>query len=127
MTKAEIIVVVLIGLILLFIGITYFLHGRKIEKKAKIEKQKAQKVEEKKEEIKTEPEQQPVPVGIIKEEKPKNVDNQEKPDYDLAPFKDKPVENKEQTKDNKNIQEEIKNLSPEMKKVIMSDLLKPKF
>ena len=107
MTKAEIIVVVLIGLILLFIGITYFLHGRKIEKKTKIEKQKAQKVEEKKEEIKTEPEQQPVPVGIIKEEKLKNIDNQENPDYDLAPFREKPVENKEQTKDNKNIQEEI--------------------
>lgn len=127
MTKAEIIVIILIGLILLFVGVTYFFHGRKIEKKNKSEKQKSKK-EEIKQEEKIQPEQKPVPVGIIKEEKPKPVDASLNSEYDLAPFKDKPKETSvDKTNDNKKIQDEIKNLSPEMKKILVSDILKPKF
>lgn len=125
MNKAEIIVVILISLILLFVAITYFFHGRKIEKKNKADKQKAKTEEIKKEEAKQESEQKPVPVGIIKEEKPKSSELSSK-DYDLAPFKEQPAK-QETILETKNLKQEIKDLSPEMKKVLMSDLLKPKF
>ncbi|MGN1207889.1 MAG: hypothetical protein ACI4TI_00270 [Christensenellales bacterium] len=127
MTTAEIIVIVLIGLILLFVGVTYLLHGIKIEKKNSQTKKESQKIETKQDAIKSEPEQAPVPVGIIKPEKPKQSEQSENSELDLAPLKDKPVEKPKENLGAKQIQDEIKNLSPEMKKIIMSDILKPKF
>ena len=70
---------------------------------------------------KSEPEQKPVPVGIIKEESKVETLTSVEPEYDLAPLREKPSTQQEQ------IKAEVKVLSPEMKKVIMSDLLKPKF
>lgn len=126
MTTAESIVIILIICILLFVGITYFLHGRKVDKKKKDEKKSAKPEEKKNEEkVATPPEEKPVPVGIIRQPQPKpEAENQ--PEYDLAPLKDK-SETKSETQKTQNLKTDIKNLSPEMKKVIMSDLLKPKF
>lgn len=126
MTTAESIVIILIICILLFVGITYFLHGCKVDKKKKAEKKSAKPEEKKTEEkVATPPEEKPVPVGIIRQPQPKpEAENQ--PEYDLAPLKDKP-ESKSETQKTQNLKTDIKNLSPEMKKVIMSDLLKPKF
>lgn len=125
MTTIEIVAIILIASILLFVLITYLLHGIKVEKKNKKEKVQEKKVEEKPKEVEI-PEQKPVPVGIIRE---KNVEAEQgkQPEYDLAPLKDKPKENPVTQKTEKNLQSDIKNLSPEMKKVIMSDILKPKF
>lgn len=124
----EILVIILFGVILLVLGVTYLLHGIKLtkknrnDKKAKKDAKKEEKQEPIKENAKTE--QKPVPVGIIKEEKKEVV----KPSLDIAPFKEPVAEQQVSTNEGKkSIQEEIKDLSPEMKKVLMSDLLKPKF
>lgn len=123
MNTIEKLVIILFVAIFLTIILTYFFHGRKLTKKQKAEKKtETKKTEEVK--IEEKQEQKPVPVGIIKEEK---VEKNEV--YDLAPLKEKevikPVEVKQEKQ--KTIQQEIKDLSPEMKKVLMSDLLKPKF
>lgn len=126
MNSYEILVLIIIGFVLAVILITYLFHGRKLTKKNKAEKVKPKVVEEKPKEEKKE-EQKPVAVGIIKENKSKAeeilIEN------DLAPFKELPkVENNAINEVKKqSIQDEIKNLSPEMKKVIMSDILKPRF
>jgi len=120
MSTAEILAIILISSIALVVFITYLLHGRKLTKKQKSEKKKDVKVLE---EQKSEPEQKPVPVGIIKNEK------QEKTDNEIAPFKETVVSENKQEKKTKqqSLGEEIKSLSPEMKKVLMSDILKPRF
>jgi len=121
MSTAEILAIILIAFIVLCIFVTYLFHGRKLTKKQKTEKKKPEVkvVEEKKQE----PEQKPVPVGIIKKEKVEKVEQ------DFAPFKETPKseEVKQDKKVEQTIQDEIKSLSPEMKKVIMSDILKPRF
>ena len=126
MNKYEILVLILFAVIFTVIFITYLLHGRKLSKKNKAEKTKPKEVEEKPVKEMVE-EQKPVAVGIIKEEKPKQ--EEEVVLEEFAPFKEQPkVENSEIKEDKKQtIQDEIKNLSPEMKKVIMSDILKPRF
>ena len=125
MTTFEIIVVILIASILLFVLITYLFHGMKIEKNKKKEKKKEPAKEVKTEEIK-QPEQKPVPVGIIKEAKSK-INENGTTEYDLAPLKDKPTLTPTSSCETKTLSKDIKDLSPEMKKVMMSDLLKPKF
>ncbi len=125
MSRPEILVLIGICVIVLFVGITYFFHGRKIEKKAREEKKKA-KAELKKAVVENkEPEQKPVPVGIIKQETKSNDSVEE---FEMAPFRDKPQPKVSEKKDgSKDLKEEIKSLSPDMKKVMMTDLLKPKF
>ena len=122
MSTAEILAIILISSIALVIFVTYMLHGHKLSKKQKGEKKKEVKVVE---EQKFEPEQKPVPVGIIK------VKKEEKIEGEFAPFKEietKTEEIKVQKKSKEqSIGEEIKSLSPEMKKVLMSDILKPRF
>lgn len=125
MNSYEILVLIIIGFVLAVILITYLFHGRKLTKKNKAEKAKPKVIEEKPKEAKKE-EQKPVAVGIIKENKSKA---EEVIIDDFAPFKELPkVENNTINEAKKqSIQDEIKNLSPEMKKVIMSDILKPRF
>lgn len=122
MSIAEILVLCLFAFIVLCFLFNYILHGRKVNTKQKAEKKK----EDTKQEEKSAPtiEQKPVPVGIIKEKIVKAEDN-------IAPFKEI-VENEEQSTNEKKtkettIQEEIKSLSSEMKKVLISDILKPRF
>lgn len=125
MSTAEILALVFLLVIALTIFVTYLFHGRKLTKKQKSEKKAEVKVVE----VKTpesQSEQKPVPVGIIKEKKIEKVEDE------IAPFKEVPLKVEEQVKVEKKskestIQDEIKSLSPEMKKVIMSDILKPRF
>lgn len=120
MSVAEILAIILIAVIVLVLFVTYMLHGHKLSKKEKKDKKTEVKVMEEK---KLEPEQKPVPVGIIKEEKIVKTENE------FAPFKKTEVteEKKENKTKEQSVGEEIKSLSPEMKKVLMSDLLKPRF
>ncbi len=118
--KPEIIVILIFVAIFLIIGGTYFFHGRKIE-----QEKKKQKSAEQKSEVIEKPieEEKPAPVGIIKKE---SIESKE--EYDFAPLKEvKTEENKKEQNQKQDIQQEIKNLSPEMKKILMSDLLKPRF
>lgn len=118
MNKIEIIVVVAISVLFISCLIMYFINAKKIAKKAgKTDEKTDSKKDEKVDTVKT-AEQKPVPVGIIKPE----LQEKQTEEYDFAPLK----EHKEQTK-TEQVKGEVKNLSPEMKKVIMTDLLKPKF
>ncbi|MBE5746535.1 MAG: hypothetical protein E7359_04575 [Clostridiales bacterium] len=122
----EILVLILFAIIFLVIFITYLFHGRKLTKKIKVEKEKPKVIEEKPKEEKI-VEQQRVAVGIVREEK-KQVEVKEEINIeDIAPFKETVIKNENKESNKQTIQDEIKNLSPEMKKIIMTDILKPKF
>lgn len=122
MTKIEIIVLIVIFALLAFIGIFYYIHSLKINPPK--EKEKQQENKDKKEE-KPLQEQKPVPVGIIKQEI-KNEDNGQ--EYDLAPFRETAKEEtKPATENSKSVKEELLGLSQDAKKVILSDMLKPRF
>ena len=122
MSTAEILALCIFAFIALSLLFSYLLHGRKVNKKQKLDKKPEVKIVEEKT---PEPEQKPVPVGIIKKE------NVVKEEDEIAPFKDVSKKDEEHKLEKKtkeqSIQDEIKSLSPEMKKVIMSDILKPKF
>ncbi len=120
MNVAEIIVVVVICVALVLYLLLYLFHLSRIKKRnaggeAKPKKEEKASVEENS----STPEQKPVPVGIIKESTLKKKDDEE---YDLAPLKE-PIK----TDKKEEIKKEVKSLSTDMKKVIMSDILKPKF
>lgn len=122
----DLIVILIFVAIFLIIGGTYFLHGRKIEKNKAKAKQQPKQTEEKAKIEESNKDEEPVPVGIIKQEILKS-----KEEFDMAPLKEpekpaKEVDTKPQTT-KQTLPDEIKNLSPEMKKVLMSDLLKPKY
>ena len=119
MSKTEIIVLIIIGGIALSILALYAYHSIKMKpKKAKEDKPKDEEQASKNSSI---TEQKPVAVGIIKEEKPEINADTSIEEYDLAPFKEHNDSKQEE------IKKEVNSLSPEMKKVLMSDLLKPKF
>ena len=120
MNKFEILTIVLIVAVIALLLINYFLHGRKLSKKQKADKKPKAKVEETKKEPVVE-EQKPVPVGIIKKDKIKPAEN------DLAPFKEEIKSEEKIEKQEKVFQDEFKSLSKDMKKIIMSDILKPRF
>ena len=117
MNIAEIITLISFILILIVIVALYFVNTLKINKKEGKSKGKDDK-------IKTEAEnqviveQKPVAVGIIEEKKYFKQD-----ESDFAPFREQKPELTEKEK----IKKEVSNLTPEMKKIIVSDLLKPKF
>ncbi len=126
MSIVEILVLVAFGVILLFIGITYYLHSLKIDGKPK--KEQSKKEENKQVILDKTTEQKPVPVGIVTPKSEKK--ESEHIEYDLAPLKDKPSDEKK-TENNKltkqSVQTEIKNMNQNTKKIVFSDLLKPKF
>lgn len=116
MNIAEIITLIIFIVILLVIGVLYFVNTLKINKKAGKGTKKVDNTHSESENTAV-VEQKPVAVGIIQKE------GLLKPDEcDFAPFRDQP----KQTEKEK-IKKEVSNLTPEMKKIIVSDLLKPKF
>ena len=124
MSIAEIIVISAILAVILIIGSIIVFKGIKINKASK-----PKKTPEKKEEVKPEvKEEKPLPVGIIREDKVENVNKSN----DFAPFReeDKEKEIKIDIKNKnskKSVAQQIKELSPEMKAILMSDIIKPKF
>lgn len=135
MSKFEILSICVVGGLLLFIFIMYAYHSSKINpKQKKDEKPKDAKVENKTDaKVDTAPaepqEEKPVPVGIIRKETIESNNNNV--ELDVSPLKDGVEENKKvltkQVDNNQTIQQEIKNLSPQMKSVLLSDILKPRF
>lgn len=124
MSTVEIVILVSIIVFFLGLGILYFIHSKKINSPAKKESKAEEKKDGSGDAVVKEPEQKPVPVGIIKAE----VKPQITEEYDLAPFKDTVEEQKKTTNtDKKTVTEEIKGLSKDAKKVILSDILKPRF
>lgn len=128
MNKTEIIIVCVVVAFVALLCLMIFFRGLKLKKADEASNEK--KETEKKDDIIAKPEtsvkeEKPLPVGIIREEV-KNEDNEN----DLAPFRESaPKETKTNNvkPENKNIAEQIKELSPEMKAILMSDVIKPKF
>ena len=117
MNTAEIILLISFIVILLVIGVLYFVNTLKINKKEGNGTKKDNKTASEPENTAV-AEQKPVAVGIIQEKKCFKQD-----EVDLAPFREPQKEPTEKEK----IKKEVSNLTPEMKKIIVSDLLKPKF
>lgn len=115
MNTAEIIILISFVVILLVIGVLYFVNSKKINKKSGKDKDNKTANDSEKPVV---VEQKPVSVGIIQEEKHSKPN-----ECEFAPFREQKLELTEKEK----IKKEVSNLTPEMKKIIVSDLLKPKF
>lgn len=127
MNTESIVILVIVASFIACLGAVIIIRGiliNKAEKKAKQPKEDTSK-KEKVEEPKI-VEEKPLPVGIVKTDTPKV---EQKQIDDFAPFREnKEVETvKEEVKQEKSISQQIKDLSPEMKAILFSDVIKPKF
>ena len=116
MNIAETIVLIICLTLVVIVGGLYFINSKKINKKTKVDTKKTDNPQSNPQKP-VEIEQKPVAVGIIQE---KAKTKQE--DGDFANFREK-----EEISQKEKIKKEVNNLTPEMKKIIVSDLLKPKF
>lgn len=127
MNIESIVVLITVSVLVGGLGLAIFLKGILINRAEKKDDKKI-KEEPKNTEEKVEPPSENIlPVGIIKNE---NVNNEQKlPVEDFAPLREKHsstnTTNKE--KQDKTIAQQIKDLSPEMKAILFSDVIKPKF
>lgn len=123
MSTESVVILIIVSTFIAILGAIIILKGIKINKDAKKE---SVKEETKKPEVKEEKRvvEKPLPVGIIKNEPTKT---ETKAVEEFAPLREKPVEVKKETKEQKSVSEQIKELSPEMKAILFSDVIKPKF
>ena len=142
MTTLEIILVVVLSVVVVTTFLLYFINSKKINKKAKLEaeekakqkqdEEKAKKDAEKKEQLdklKKYDQKQVVEAESDNEEKPAVAIITENTVEDNSDEQAKQVEISNDTnKDlDKSVAEQIQDLSPELKAILMTDILKPKF
>lgn len=126
MNKGSIVILILVASFIAILGAVIIFKGIKIKRADKKDDSKPK--EEKKAEANVEAkkvEEKPLPVGILKEEikKPQQKDIEE-----FAPLREKEVSKIEPKEEKqKSVSEQIKELSPEMKAILLSDVIKPKF
>lgn len=122
MNTESMIILIVVASFIFLLAMAIFLKGLKIKKSEKKETPKP-KEEPKKVEVEK-VEEKPLPVGIIKseitKEGPKVVE-------DFAPLREKKTATTEKVSETKSVSQQIKDLSPEMKAILFSDVIKPKF
>lgn len=125
MNTESLVILIIVSTFIFILGIVIILRGiiiNNAEKKASKPKEETNKAEVK-EETKI-IEEKPLPVGIIKTE-PSKVE--EKRVEEFAPLREKETIQTEKKETPKSVSQQIKELSPEMKAILFSDVIKPKF